>query len=73
MKISVKLENYFKQTPAKLKAAADTLLGTILVIDPLMISMPEFPHKEWVVWSWNAFVVLFKFFTKFTTTEPAKV
>lgn len=60
--------NYDKPTPKLLKRIADFLLATILVINPLMISIPDFEGKEWILWGWNAFVVLFKFFTK-TVTE----
>jgi hypothetical protein len=61
--------NYHKRTPVTLKKIADILLATILVVDPLMISIPDFAGKEWVVWGWNAFAVLFKFITKMVTDE----
>jgi hypothetical protein len=64
----VRVSNYDKKTPVFLKKVADFLLATILVVDPLMISLPEFQGKEWLLWGWNAFVVLFKFATK-TVTE----
>jgi hypothetical protein len=59
--------NYTKKTPVTLKAIADILLSTILVVDPLILSIPDFPNKEWVLWSWNAFVVIFKLITKMVT------
>lgn len=59
--------NYNKKTPRTLKGIADFLLATILIIDPLILSMPDFPHKEWILWGWSVFVVLFKFFTKLVT------
>lgn len=62
-------ENYHKKTPVILKKIADILLATILVVDPLMISIPDFAGKEWVVWGWNAFTVIFKFITKMITDE----
>jgi len=66
---SVKASNYNKRTPVTLKKIADILLATILVIDPLMISIPDFNGKEWFVWGWNAFAVLFKFITKMVADE----
>jgi hypothetical protein len=69
-KYSIKPENYHKRTPLILKKIADILLATILVVDPLMLSIPDFPNKEWVIWGWTAFVVLFKFVSK-TITEEA--
>jgi hypothetical protein len=59
--------NYSKKRPVTLKIVADILLSTILVIDPLIISIPDFPQKEWVLWGWNAFVVIFKLISKCIT------
>ena len=63
--------NYNKRTPVLLKKIADFLLATILLVDPLMMTVPDFQGKEWVLWIWNAFVVLFKFFTKTITEKNA--
>lgn len=67
--VSFNLTNYSKPTPAKLKAIADFLLASILLVDPLLQSIPNFEYKEWTLWGWNTFVVLFKFATKFTTEK----
>jgi hypothetical protein len=61
--------NYSKPTPVTLKKVADFLLATILIVDPLIISIPDFPQKEWVLWIWNAFAVLFKFVSKMVTEK----
>ncbi len=61
---SIHPDNYNKRTPATLKKIADILLASILVLDPVMIAIPDFQGKEWVVWSWNLFVVVFKFISK---------
>jgi len=68
-KYDIHPRNYHKLTPSKLKGWADALLSTILVFDPIMMAIPDFQGKEWVMWGWNAFVVLFKFFTKSVTTN----
>jgi len=60
-------ENYNKRTPVTLKKIADILLATILVVDPIMITIPDFPGKEWVCWGWNMFVCLFKLISKMVT------
>ena len=69
IKISFGLSNYDKPTPKRLKAVADTLLALMLVLDPLVLSMPDFPHKQWALLGWNSLVVLFKFFTKYTAIK----
>lgn len=72
-KYSIKPENYHKRTPLTLKKIADILLATILVVDPLMLSIPEFEGKQWVTWGWTAFVVLFKFVSKTIAEEANNV
>ncbi len=62
-----KASNYNKKTPVNLKKIADIVLATILVIDPIMMGVPDFAGKEWVTWGWSAFAVLFKFITKMVT------
>jgi len=64
---SIHPENYSKRTPVTLKKIADIILATILVIDPIMMEVPDFAGKEWVTWGWSAFAVLFKFITKMVT------
>lgn len=62
-------ENYNKKTPELLRRVADTLLLSIIAIDPILqTQLPDFKGKEWVILSWNIFVVLFKLFSK-TITE----
>jgi hypothetical protein len=61
-------DNYNKKTPVWLKKIADGLLASILVIDPLLMTMPDNEHKEWIMFSWNIFVALFKLISK-TVTE----
>jgi hypothetical protein len=62
-------ENYSKKTPVNLKKIADILLSSILIIDPVMISIPDFAGKEWLIWGWNMAVVLFKLISKFVADE----
>lgn len=64
---SVHPKNYNQRRPEKLRRIADILLATILVVDPVMITIPDFPGKEWFCWSWNLFVVIFKFVSKTIT------
>ncbi len=66
---TLKAENYHKKTPVTLKKIADILLATILVIDPVIIGIPDFEYKEWLIWGWNAFVVIFKYVTKMIAEE----
>jgi hypothetical protein len=66
---SIHPENYHKRTPVTLKKVADILLATILVVDPLMLSIPDFQGKEWVTWGWNALCVIFKLISKFITDD----
>jgi hypothetical protein len=61
--------NYSKKTPVTLKAIADIILLTIVVVDPLINSMPDFQGQEWVKWIWTTFAVLFKFVTKMVTEK----
>jgi hypothetical protein len=61
----IKLSNYNKPTPLLLKYISDFLLVLIPVIDGLMMQIPDFHGKEWVVFGWNAFAVIFKMATKF--------
>ena len=69
---SIHPKNYNKRTPIVLKAIADTLLLSIIAVDPLIQQIPDFDKKEWVIWGWNVVVVIFKFITK-TITEIQKV
>ena len=64
---SIHPENYNRKTPVVLKKIADMILATILVVDPILMSVPDFNGKEWVTWGWNAFAVIFKFITKMVT------
>jgi len=64
----VHVNNYGKKTPILLKKIADFLLASILVIDPILITMPDNEHKEWILFGWNMFVALFKLLSK-TITE----
>ncbi len=64
----VHISNYSKKTPILLKKIADFLLASILVIDPILITMPDNEHKEWILFCWNMFVALFKLLSK-TITE----
>ena len=61
--------NYSKRTPVTLKKIADILLATILVVDPVIIAIPDFAGKEWMIWGWNLFVVLFKLISKMVTDD----
>jgi hypothetical protein len=58
-------ENYSKRTPVLLKKIADILLASIIVVDPVLQTIPDFEWRSWLIWGWNMFVVLFKFTTKF--------
>jgi len=68
---SIKPANYNKRRPEALRKIADILLATILVVDPVIIAIPDFEGKEWVCWGWTLFVVLFKFISKMITDETA--
>jgi len=68
-KYSIKPENYNKRTPAILKKIADMLLASVLVVNPVIIAIPEFEGREWFIWGWNMLVVLFKLVTKTITEE----
>jgi hypothetical protein len=61
---SIAPENYHKKTPVTLKKIADILLATILVVDPILLTIPDFNGKEWVMFGWNMFVALFKLISK---------
>lgn len=66
---TISTANYNKRRPGTLKKVADFLLASILVVDPVIITMPDFAGKEWVCFGWNLFVVLFKLFTKTVTAN----
>jgi hypothetical protein len=69
---SIHPDNYNKRTPVTLKKVADTLLVSILAIDPLLqTQLPDFKGKEWVIFGWNFFVVIFKLVSKFITDEQS--
>jgi hypothetical protein len=70
---SISVENYHKPTPKWLKIVADILLGSILVLDPLIMSIPDFEQKEWILFGWNVFVALFKLVSKTITDANAQV
>lgn len=59
-KYDIHPRNYHNQTPPRLKKFADILILTIVAIDPVMTQLPDFEGKEWVVWGWSTFVVLFR-------------
>jgi len=62
---TLKASNYHKPTPLYLKVVADVLVGSILVIDPILqTQLPEFEGKAWVIIGWNIFVALFKLTSK---------
>ncbi len=61
---SIAPKNYNKRTPVTLKKIADILLASILVIDPIMLTIPEFEGKEWLLFGWNMSVALFKLISK---------
>lgn len=63
-------KNYSKPTPFWLKVVADCLIGSILVLDPIFLAIPDFPNKEWFLFGWNAFCALFKLISK--TVADAK-
>lgn len=67
---SLKTENYHKPTPRWLKITADILLGSILVLDPLIMAIPDFEYKEWLLFGWNVFVALFKLISKTIAENP---
>lgn len=60
--------NYNKRTPETLKRIADVLLSSILIIDPVLLTIPDFAGKEWVLFGYNMAVALFKIVSK-TVTE----
>lgn len=61
---SINPSNYHKRTPLWLKIIADCLLGSILILDPIFIAIPDFPNREWFLFGWNTFVALFKLVSK---------
>ena len=64
--------NYTKKRPETLKKIADLLLLVTLVvtlIDPLINSIPDFEGKNWLIWGWTAFSVIFKFVSKMVTEK----
>jgi hypothetical protein len=64
---SIHPNNYNKRTPITLKKVADILLASILVIDPVMLTIPDFAGKQWVLFGWNMAVALFKLVSKLVT------
>lgn len=64
-------ENYHKKTPVTLKKIADILLVSILAIDPILLTVPDFAGKEWLLFGWNMFVAIFKLVSKFVTDEQS--
>ena len=66
---SIKTSNYNKRRPVTLKKVADFLLASILVINPVMLTMPDFNGKAWVLFGWNMLAALFKLFTKMISDD----
>lgn len=62
-------DNYNKKTPVTLKKIADMLLVSILAIDPIILAIPDFNGKEWVLFGWNMTVAIFKLISKFISEE----
>lgn len=61
---------YHRPTPIVLKYIADAILTLIPVVDGIMLGLPEFPAKGWVIFGWSTFGVLFKWVTKFVSEFP---
>lgn len=66
---SIHPKNYNQRTPVTLKKIADILLATILVIDPIMLTIPDFNGKEWLLFGWNMAVALFKLISKLVADD----
>ena len=64
---------YNKPTPIVLKYIADGILTLIPLVDGIMLGLPEFPAKGWIIFGWSTFGVLFKFATKFISEFPREV
>jgi len=64
---SASLANYHKPTPFWLKILADCLIGSIVVLDPIFLAIPDFAGKEWFLFGWNVFCALFKLVSKTIT------
>lgn len=67
---SVGHTNYNKPTPKWIKLVADLLL----LLSAMVVFLPEFPGKEWVMFAGSAAKLLSKFITDHTeapvNTEP---
>jgi hypothetical protein len=59
--------NYNKKTPRWLKITADVLVFIVMVynfFEAFIATMPDFPHKTWVIYGISGAILLFKFITK---------
>jgi hypothetical protein len=61
---SIKASNYNQRRPEKLKRIADILLASVLAVNPILLTIPDFNGKEWLLFGWNMFVTIFKLITK---------
>ena len=68
-KYDIHPRNYHKPTPVGLKKFADRLLVIVLALNAVMLAIPDFPGKEWFIWGWNVFVIVFKLTTNTVTTN----
>ena len=67
-KISV--SGYNKKTPRKLKYIADCILILIPAVDGILLAAPVLPHRDWIIFGWTTFGILFKGVTKFIEEMP---
>lgn len=58
-------ESYQKPTPKKWRRIGDFALLLCIAIQPSIDAMPlqDIQLKEWLVWGFSTFLILFKFYT----------
>jgi hypothetical protein len=64
--------NYDKPTPKWLKVIADVLVFIVMAynfFEAFIATMPDFPHKTWVIYGVSGLILAFKFVTKLITTK----
>jgi hypothetical protein len=68
---SIHPSNYNKRTPAILRYIADFIILVLMPAgDGILAACPPFESKEWFMFGWTTFCVLFKATTKFISDFP---
>ena len=74
--MNVKISNYSKRTPNRLKAFGDFFLYSIPVVNGVLMTMPEIGQgetiKAWIMFGWTMLASLLKIATKYFADDTGE-